>query len=130
MTQYRRARWRYYDIAAYVSRNMKKILRLDVECEHVSYRLNNEEYNIEYFTEIGTPSEILAKILNGTGFTVGTVQFTNNVTYSAQEAKSRRGLLMEFAVYIGAEIDFNGFSISLLTQRGDSTPKDLRLIEI
>jgi hypothetical protein len=115
----------YYDIAAYRKSQYGKDLRLDVECEHVSYRLNNEEYNIEYFTEIGTPSEILAKILNGTGFTVGTVQFSDTVTYSAQEAKSRRGLLMEFAVYIGAEIDFNGFSISLLTQRGSSTPKDL-----
>jgi hypothetical protein len=115
----------YYDIAAYRKSQYGKDLRLDVECEHVSYRLNNEEHNVEYFTEIGTPSEILAKILNGTGFTVGTVQFSDVVTYSAQEAKSRRGLLMEFAVYIGAEIDFNGFSISLLTQRGSSTPKDL-----
>lgn len=115
----------YYDIAAYRKSQYGKDLRLDVECEHVSYRLNNEEYNVDYFTEIGTPSEILAKILNGTGFTVGIVQFSDAVTYSAQEAKSRRGLLMEFAVYIGAEIDFNGFSISLLNQRGSSTPKDL-----
>jgi hypothetical protein len=115
----------YYDIASYRKSQYGMDLRVDVECEHVSYRLNNEEYNVDYFTEIGTPSEILAKILNGTGFTVGTVQFSDAVTYSAQEAKSRRGLLMEFAVYIGAEIDFNGFSISLLNQRGSSTPKDL-----
>lgn len=115
----------YYDIAAYKKSQSGQNLQVDVECEHISYRLNNPEYNVDYFTYTGSPAYVLGKILEGTPFTVGTVELTDNVTYSAQEAKSRRGLLMEFAVYIGAEIDFNGFSISLLKQRGSSTPKDL-----
>lgn len=114
-----------FDIAAYRKQQSGMNLQVDVECEHISYRLNNPEYNIEYFARTGTPTYILSKILEGTPFTVGTVEFTSNVTYSAQEAKSRRGLLMEFAAYIGAELDFHGFEISLLQQRGSSTPKNL-----
>lgn len=114
-----------FDIATYKKQQSGMNLQVDVECEHISYRLNNPEYNIEYFARTGTPTYILSKILEGTPFTVGTVEFTSNVTYSAQEAKSRRGLLMEFAAYIGAELDFHGFEISLLQQRGSSTPKNL-----
>ena len=88
----------YFDIAYYKKdANDDDTFTIDVESEHISYRLNRPEYNKEYFTEIGTPSVILGKILQGTGFSVGTVESPTTVTYSAQEAKSRRQLLMEFA---------------------------------
>ena len=93
------------------------------ECEHVSYRLNEE--TVDTFTEIGTPAEVLSAILSDTSFTVGTVNFTEAVTFSLQQAASRRALLMQFAAYVGGELEFNGFEISLLTQRGSSTPKAL-----
>lgn len=91
---------------------------IDVESEHISYSLNDPMYNVEYFTEIGTPTYILGKILDGTQFTVGTVEFDQEVTYSAQEAKSRRQLLMEFVAYIGGEISFSKFEISIVAHRG------------
>lgn len=100
-------------------------LMVSVEAEHVSYRLNNSEYNKEYFTETGTPTAILTAILAGTGFTVGTVGFSESATFSLQEATSRRSLLMQFAAYLGGELDFDGFQISILEQRGSATPKAL-----
>jgi len=100
-------------------------LMISVECEHVSYRLNNAAYNVDYFTEIGTPTAILTEILSGTGFTVGTVDFATSMTFSLQEATSRRALLMQFAAYVGGELEFSGFTISLLTQRGSATPTAL-----
>ncbi len=116
----------YYDIIEYKKgQNNKGIMTVDVDCEHISYRLNNPEYNLEYFTWMGTPAFILGKILEGTGFTVGTINFTNTMTYSAQEAKSRRQILMEFVALLGGEVDFNKFTVSILTQRGSSAPKDL-----
>lgn len=115
----------YYDIAAYKKSQSGQNLQVDVECEHISYRLNDPEYNVDYFTYTGSPTYVLGKILEGTPFTVGTVELIDNITYSAQEAKSRRGLLMEYVVYIGGEISFNGFEVSILNQRGSSTPKDL-----
>ncbi|ODM27639.1 hypothetical protein A7W90_16250 [Clostridium sp. Bc-iso-3] len=114
-----------FDIAAYKKQQSGMNLRVDAECEHISYRLNDPEYDVEYFTEIGTPEEILEKILAGTDFTVGAVEFYDTVTYSAQEAKSRRALLMEFVDYIGGEADFNGFEVSILIQRGSPEPKNL-----
>src|SRR5574344_1499031 len=81
----------WFDIASYnKGQNGSAVPSVSVECEHVSYRLNNAGYNVEYFTETGTPTAILTAILNGTGFTVGPVDFTASVTFSLQQATSRR----------------------------------------
>lgn len=107
---------------------------IEVEAEHISYRLNNPEYDKEYFTEDGTPEDILEKILEDTGFTVGIVDFTEIETYSAQEAKSRRQLLFEFVAYLNGEILFHNFEVSILQRRGrtDIRPlikdKDVRVL--
>lgn len=116
----------YFDIVEYKkSQSSDGKMTVDVDCEHISYRLNDPDYNLEYFTWIGTPAFILGKILEGTGFTVGTVEFTEVLTYSAQEVKSRRQILMEFVALLGGEVDFNKFTINILIQRGSSIPKDL-----
>ena len=98
---------------------------VEVESDHISYRLNREEYNIEFFTELGSPTYILGKILEGTGFTVGTVEFSTQVAYSAQEAKSRRQLLMEFVAYLEGEVQFNKFQVSIVNHRGSTTAKQV-----
>ncbi len=103
--------------------NEDNIYTIEVEAEHVSYRLNNPDYNVDYFTETGTPTYILGKILEGTDFTVGTVEFTTEVTYSAQEAKSRRQLLMDFVAYLGGELQTNKFVISIVRHLGSTSPK-------
>jgi hypothetical protein len=116
----------YFDIAYYKKEQQGNgKLLASVECEHVSYRLNASAYNVATFTEIGTPTAILAAILAGTGFTVGTVDFTDTMTFSLQEATSRRALLMQLAAYVGGELEFLGFNISLRTQRGSATPTAL-----
>lgn len=118
----------YFDIAWYRKEQQSDgTLVVSVECEHVSYRLNNSIYNVEYFTMTGTPTELLTAILDGTEFSVGTVEYSGSVTFSLQEAASRRSLLMQFAAYLGGELEFNGFSISIFTQRGSSTPKALKV---
>lgn len=116
----------YFDIAFFKKdTNHDDTYTMNVESEHVSYRLNNSDYDLEYFTATGTPSSILGQILAGTGFTVGTVDITEEVTYSAQEAKSRRQLLMEFIAYINGEGLFHKFEIGIVVHRGDSVSKPL-----
>ncbi len=116
----------YFDIVYYhKGQAANGELMVQVECEHVSYRLNDPVYDLEYFAQTGTPASILTAILDGTGFAVGTVDFTDPVTFSAQEKKSRRQLLMEFVAYLGGEVQFYQFEVSILTQRGSATPKDL-----
>lgn len=114
----------YFDIAYLEKKqNADGTLSVDVETEHISYRLNKPEYNKDFFTRTGTPNYILGQILAGTGFNIGTIEFTNTVTYSAQEKKSRRALLMEFVALLGGELDFNKFEISILQHRGKTEPQ-------
>ena len=114
----------FFDIAWYKKEQQSDgTLMVSAECEHVSYRLNDSAHNVEYFTLTGTPAVILSAILAGTGFTVGTVDYSNPVTFSLQEPSSRRSLLMQFAAYLKGELAFHGFTISLLSQRGSTAPK-------
>ena len=114
----------YFDIA-YLEKKQNEdgTLTVNVETEHISYRLNNTEYDKEWFAEIGSPTLILGKILAGTGFTIGTVEFTTTLTYSAQEKKSRRQLLMEFTHLLGGELIFDKFTISIVKHRGNTEPE-------
>jgi hypothetical protein len=114
----------YFD-TAYLRKdaNIDGTFIIEVEAEHVSYRLNDPGFDVEYFTETGTPSYILGKILEDTGFTVGNVELTDEVTYSAQEPKSRRQLLMEFISYIGGEAQFSKFEVGIVRHRGNYVPK-------
>jgi|GEM_PF-1156890 len=114
----------YFDVAMFDKKsNSDGTYTVDVEAEHVSYRLNREEYNREYFTEYGTPDHILGKILEGTGFSVGIVEYDNVETYSAQEPKSRRQILMEYVAYLGGEAIFDKFTISIVRHRGSMQPR-------
>ena len=116
----------YFDIGLFKkATNEDGTFDITVESDHVSYRLNNEVYNVDYFTLTGTPTAILTSILTGTGFSIGTIDFTTVVTYSAQEATSRRKLLMDFVAYLGGEAYFNKFEVSILTFRGSRTTKRL-----
>ena len=116
----------YFDIVYYKkSQAQYGKLYVDVQCEHVSYRLNDPDFDLEYFTQTGSSTAILTQILTDTGFSVGTVDFTDAVTYSAQEKKSRRQLLMEFVSYLGGEVEFSQFTVSILTARGSSLSKSL-----
>ena len=118
----------YYDIAFYKKEQQGDgSLIVAVESEHVSYRLNNSEYDLEYFTVEGTPEAILTAILSGTGFTIGTIDNTTPTVFSLQEKTSRRSLLMQFASFMGGELLFSGFTVTLVTQRGSSTPQALKV---
>lgn len=116
----------YFDLVYYrKGQDPDGSLVVEVECEHVSYRLNDPDYDLEFFTQTGTPTAILTELLDGTGFTVGTVEPTASVTYSAQEKMSRRMLLMELVATVAGEVEFDQFEISILNARGSTTPVDL-----
>jgi hypothetical protein len=114
----------YFDIVYYAKQQIDSgVLAMQVQSEHVSYRLNRPEYNLDLFTATGTPTAVLTQLLAGTPFTVGTVEYTAPITYSAQEAKSRRQLLMEFVGVLGGEVDFDKFTVSIVVHRGSTTRK-------
>lgn len=100
------------------------LITVGIEAEHITYRLNDMTYDLDYFAEIGTPTEILTALLDGTDFTAGTIEFTEETGFSILEKSSRRMILFQFAEALGAELAFNETSIDLLTHRGST---DLKL---
>ena len=125
----------YFNIA-YYSKDINEdgTATIEVECEHISYELNDPIYNTDNFAYTGTPTEVLTNILAGTGYTVGTVEFTDNITYSAQEKKSRRQMLMAFVSLLSGEVVFNKYEVSILARRGSTdlqiltTGKNIKII--
>ena len=93
--------------------------------EHISYLLNNEAYKVSAFDQSGTPTEILTTLLQGTPFTVGTVDFTESVTLRANKEATRRACLMQLVALVGGEIEYYGYTIGIRKHVGSKTPIDI-----
>ena len=89
-----------------------------VLCEHVSYLLNHEMYNITEFDFTGDPATGLSQLLAGTPFSAGIVDFTESVTMKINQKVSRRAALMQFIAILGGEIQYDGYSINIRSHRG------------
>lgn len=107
----------------------------EAKCEHISYRLNADV--LETFASTGTVYDIMEDILDGTGFTIGDTEIAGEYTYTFDEEKTRRQLLIEFAEYVGGELEFLRKEIALRTHRGSTDPflvnadrEDAKLAEI
>ena len=112
----------YYD----ESHDLDGKIEYNVEAWHVFYRLKKDD--LDYFTKDGTPAEILAEILSGTDFSVGTVEFTTTMTFAVHEPKNLCDLLFTFANDLGAEVEFtgDGFEINLLNTIGQDNDFEIR----
>lgn len=91
-----------------------------VLCEHVSYLLNHEMYNITVFDFTGDPSAGLSQLLAGTPYSAGIVDFTESVTMKINQKVSRRAALMQFIAILGGEIQYDGYSINIRSHRGSN----------
>ncbi len=91
-----------------------------VLCEHVSYLLNHEMYQISSFDFTGDPSVGLSQLLAGTPFSAGIVDFTESVTMKINQKVSRRAALMQFIAILGGEIQYDGYSINIRSHRGSN----------
>jgi len=113
-----------FDIISYHLDTEGVLPTASVECEHVSYRLNDEQYDLDNFVFSGTPSDALAQLLTGTPFTVGIVEPTASISVSLAGG-SRRAILLSVAALCNAEISFYGMSIGFVTHRGSSATVNL-----
>lgn len=112
----------YYDIVR-VKRSFTAGLEVSaVSCEHVSYTLNSEKYNLVTFVFEGTPRQGLTELLAGTPFSVGTVEPTAMVecAFTDSSPLNRRSALMRFADACGGELEYNGCAIHIRNHRGSS----------
>lgn len=89
-----------------------------VTCEHVSYTLNDDRYQIDEFDFSGDPAEGLGLLLEGTPFSVGTVEFSNTINMKINQLVRRRAALMQFIALLGGEIEYDGYQINIRKHRG------------
>lgn len=137
-----------FDVSTYESRlNEEGFYVASIGAEHVSYRLNNEEYNIEPGVKFkGTIREVFEQILEPTPFSVGILDIVDvgaataivreeytaslmpgNCTITVESKMSTRALIVDFVesvlnlfLGLGGELSFNGWFINILTRRGTS----------
>ncbi len=117
-----------FDIVAIEKRITGGTYQTTITGEHISYTLNNEEYEIDEFDFTGTPEECLGILLSGTPFSVGIVDFTDIVTLKINKADTtRREAVMQLLALCGGEIEYDGYNIGMRSHIGSSLP--VRLME-
>lgn len=92
-----------------------------IEAEHVLYRLQDGDDNqLDTYTFLGTPTEILTDLITDTDFSIGTIAYSEIITLSINETITRKEAITYLANYIGGELDFrdNGFTIDILDTIG------------
>ena len=115
----------YYSIVR-VKRGFSAGLEISaVSCEHISYILNDEQYNLVTFVFEGYPAEGLQELLQNTPFTVGVVEPVTMVecAFTDESPLNRRSALMRFADTCGGELEFDGYSVHIRTHRGGTERK-------
>lgn len=108
-----------------VEKKRSSTLMMAISCEHISYELNNEyeiaaedeDFDWPDFQYEGTPREILSEMLQGTRFNIGAVHF-NNVVEFTSKPMGTRSMIIGLANEIGAEVQWDKFTISLVSRRG------------
>lgn len=97
------------------------------QCEHITYLLNEEQYNLVTFVFEGTPADGMTQLLSGTPFSVGVIEATGRVecAFTDQSPLSRRSALMRFADACGCEVEYAGYKINLRRHRGSKVRKRL-----
>ena len=117
----------YYSIVRVSKRIAGGFPVTTAHCEHITYTLNDEKYNLVTFVFEGTPAAGMAQLLAGTPFSVGVNEATGRVecAFTDQSPLSRRYALMRFIDACGCEIEYDGYKINLRKHRGSSVRKSL-----
>ena len=89
-----------------------------VICEHKSYELNDEIYDVTDMDFSGPVSTALSLLLEDTAFTPGECDITSPVELKINQRCTRRAALMQLAALSRGEIEYDGDRINILAHRG------------
>ncbi len=89
--------------------------------EHISYLLNNEEYNVTAFEMSGPPNVILNELLSDTPLSVGVVEMNTPVTLLVNREATRRALVMQLIALVGGEIEYYGYTVGIRAHMGSAS---------
>lgn len=107
----------YFNIVYTEEERTQEGLFIRADCEHVSYDLIDETLT-SGFTATGLFSAVATTLLSGTSFSIGTNEITASDTISINESTNKRYVLMQLADLYGGELEFDKYTINLLTRRG------------
>lgn len=113
----------YFDVVRIGKSGQATGTPFTVSCEHISYELADMEQDAAHFS--GDPAAVLATILDGTGFSVGTVTVTGDWSITINQATSKRDALQQWAAACGAEISYYQRSINFLARVGSAVAVNL-----
>lgn len=99
---------------------------ISVECEQVSYDLLFHLFE-GGFIHAGTPRQLLAMALDGTGFSVGNVQSNGYISVDLKEGVNARGVIMEIAAQAEAELKLDKYTVNLISRMGQDRGVQFRL---
>lgn len=99
---------------------------ITVECEQVSYDLLFHVFE-DSFIHSGPPAQLMSMALQGTAFSIGTVEIPNVVSVELKENATARSILFEIAAAAGGELEFDKYTVSLLARRGQDRVVQFRL---
>lgn len=114
----------YYFTVAQITRASQTAGALcTLNCEHISYALT--DMTMPEGVLYGSPTVGLTAILNGTGFTVGTVGVSGTWRLEIKAGTSRRDALQQWAAICYGELAYHERSIDLLSHVGNNQPVNL-----
>lgn len=90
-----------------------------VECRHISYQLNRHPINEGEEFENVSPVTLMSEWLEGTGFTLGAVEWLGNIELFIPAATNVREGLIELANFLHYELVWHKYTVSLVYQRGN-----------
>lgn len=93
--------------------------------EHVSYILNDEEYKVVAYDYSGTVQSHLETLLSGTPFTIGPIDFNDEVTLKVNNEVTRRSVIMQLIAMVGGEIEYDGYTIGIRSHVGKVQKTDI-----
>ena len=96
-----------------------------VTCEHKSYELNNEVYEITEFEFSGGAYDGLALLLKGTSFSAGVCDVTVPVEMKINQKCTRRAALMQLVALCSGEVEYDADKINIRSHRGSN---DVRMV--
>lgn len=96
-----------------------------VTCEHKSYELNNEEYNITEFEFNGDAYDGLVKLLEGTSLKPGMCDVTIPVELKINQKCTRRAALMQLIALCVGEIEYDADRINIVSHRGSNDVREV-----
>lgn len=96
-----------------------------VTCEHKSYELNNEQFEITEFEFNGNASDGLTLLLQGTSLKPGECDVTVPVDMKINQKCTRRAALMQLLALCCGEIEYDSDKINIRAHRGSN---DVRMV--